>query len=62
MGITWQDMHIVNLSTGKPTLKIEGKAKVILKKILPKGFIANVQVSLTDDYPWAKAIVIIEAV
>ncbi len=62
MGISWKEMNITNLQSGKPILKIEGKAQRILKKITPKGYKARIHVSLTDDYPWAKALVMIEAV
>ena len=62
MGISWKDMHVINLKSGQPQLKLEGRAKDVLRKITPKGFIAKVNVSLTDDYPWAKSIVIIEAI
>ena len=62
MGISWKEMHVVNLKSGKPDLIIEGKAKYFLEKMTPKGFSTNINVSLTDDYPWAKAIVIIEGI
>ena len=62
MGISWREMHVTNLESGKPILKIEGKAQLILKKIIPKGYKARIHVSLTDDYPWAKALVMIEAI
>ena len=62
MGISWKEMNIINLESGKPLLKIEGKAQLILKKITPKGYKARIHVSLTDDYPWAKALVMIEAI
>ena len=62
MGISWKEMHITNLQSGKPLLKIEGKAQLILKKITPKGYESRIHVSLTDDYPWAKALVMIEAI
>ena len=62
MGISWKEMHIVNLKSGKPELIIEGTAKYILEEMTPKGFIPKINVSLTDDYPWAKAIVIIEGI
>jgi len=61
MGISWKEMHVTNLKSGKPILKIEGKAQLILKKITPKGCKTRIHVSLTDDYPWAKALVMIEA-
>ena len=62
MGISWKEMHVTNLQSGKPMLKIEGKALNILKKITPEGYKPRIHVSLTDDYPWAKALVMIEAV
>ena len=62
MGISWKEMHIVNLQSGKPELQIEGKAKDFLKYMTPHGYSAKINVSLTDDYPWAKAIVIIEGI
>ena len=62
MGISWKDMHVSNLGSGKPILKIEGKAQQILKTIIPEGYEPRIHVSLTDDYPWAKALVVIEAV
>ena len=62
MGISWKDMHVVNLKSGKPELIIEGKAKYFLEKMTPRGFSTKISVSLTDDYPWAKAIVIIEGI
>ena len=62
MGISWKEMHVVNLKSGKPELIIEGKAKYLLEKMTPRGFSTKINVSLTDDYPWAKAIVIIEGI
>jgi holo-[acyl-carrier protein] synthase len=62
MGISWKEMHIVNLRSGKPELLIEGKAKELLKHMTPEGYSSKINVSLTDDYPWAKAIVIIEGI
>ena len=62
MGISWKEMHVVNLGSGKPELIIEGKAKYFLEKMTPRGFSTKINVSLTDDYPWAKAIVIIEGI
>ena len=62
MGISWKEMHIVNLKSGKPELIIEGKEKDLLKEMNPSGHTPKINVSLTDDYPWAKAIVIIEGI
>ena len=62
MGISWKEMNITNLDSGKPILKIEGKAQYILNSITPEGLEPRIHVSLTDDYPWAKALVMIEAI
>ena len=62
MGISWKEMHIVNLTSGKPELIIEGKAKDYLLAMTPKGYIPKINVSLTDDFPWAQATVIIEGI
>ena len=62
MGISWKEMQIVNLKSGKPELVIEGKAKDWLIAMTPKGYSPKINVSLTDDFPWAQATVIIEAI
>ncbi len=62
MGISWKEMHIVNLTSGKPELVIEGKAKDYLLTMTPKGYTPKINVSLSDDFPWAQAIVIIEGI
>jgi len=62
MGISWKEMHIVNLTSGKPELLIEGKAKDFLLAMTPKGYTPKINVSLTDDSPWAQATVIIEGI
>ena len=62
MGISWKEMHIVNLTSGKPELVIEGKAKDYLLAMTPKGYTPKINVSLSDDFPWAQAIVIIEGI
>lgn len=61
-GVVWRDMEVINIKGGKPTLKLTGKAAVRLDELLPAGHVANVQLTLTDDHPWAQAFVIIEAV
>ena len=62
MGISWKEMHIVNHPSGKPELVLEGKAKDFLIAMTPKGYVPRINVSLTDDFPWAKATVIIEGI
>ena len=62
MGISWKEMQVVNLKSGKPELVIEGKAMDFLIAMTPKGYTPKINVSLTDDFPWAQATVIIEGI
>lgn len=60
-GVFWRDMEVVNLPSGKPTMKLTGGAAKILAAITPAGKTAQIHLSLTDEYPYAQAWVIIEA-
>jgi len=61
-GTFWRDMGVVNLPSGKPTMKLTGGAAEHLKRMTPDGFAAQIDLTITDDDPWAQAIVIISAV
>ena len=61
-GVFWKDMGVVNEPSGRPTLQLTGGAKEQLKRITPAGHIARIQLTITDDFPYAQAVVIIEAV
>jgi holo-[acyl-carrier protein] synthase len=61
-GVFWRDMGVVNLPSGRPTMKLTGGALERLKAITPPGHEAVIDVSLTDEGPLAQAIVIIQAV
>ncbi|MGE3146662.1 MAG: holo-ACP synthase, partial [Pseudorhodoplanes sp.] len=61
-GVFFRDMGVVNLSSGRPTLQLTGGALERLAEITPPGFEARIDLSLTDEYPLAQAIVIISAV
>jgi holo-[acyl-carrier protein] synthase len=60
-GVFWRDMGVVNLSSGKPTMRLTGGALERLAAITPSGMQAQIDLSLTDDEPQAQAIVIISA-
>lgn len=61
MGIAWKDMGVVNLPGGQPTMRLAGWAEKRLAAMTPPGHRARVHVTLTDDHPWAMAVVVIEA-
>jgi len=60
-GVHWQHMGVVNLPTGAPTLALTGGALERLRQITPVGHEARVHLTLTDDFPYAQALVMIEA-
>ncbi len=60
-GVFWCDLGVVNLPSGKPTLELSGGALIRLGEITPGGMKAQIDLTITDDYPLAQAIVIISA-
>jgi holo-[acyl-carrier protein] synthase len=61
-GVFWRDMGIVNLPSGRPTMKLTGGALKRLQAITPPGYEARIDVTVTDEGPWAQAFVVISAV
>jgi holo-[acyl-carrier protein] synthase len=61
-GVFWRDMGVVNLPGGRPSLVLTGGALARLNTLMPAGHTAQVDLSITDDFPLAQAIVIISAV
>lgn len=60
-GVYWRDMGVVNLPSGKPTMQLTNGAAAQLARMVPEGKQAVVHLTMTDEYPYAQAIVIIEA-
>lgn len=60
--VYWRDMGVVNMRSGKPTMALTGGAAERLKAMTPKGMRAQIDLTITDDFPLAQAIVIITAV
>ena len=61
-GVWWRDMGVVNLPSGRPTMKLTGGALRRLEAMTPPGHSAQIDLTITDDGPMAQAIVIISAV
>ena len=61
-GVFWSDIGVVNVPGGKPTLELTGGALRRLHEITPSNMIANIDVSITDEFPIAQVIVIISGV
>ena len=61
-GVFWRDMGVINLPGGKPSMKLTNGALKRLHEITPAGHTAQIDLTITDDFPLAQAVVIISAV
>jgi holo-[acyl-carrier protein] synthase len=61
-GVFWRDMGVVNLPSGRPTMVLTGGAAAELARLTPPGHEARIDLTITDDFPMAQAIVIISAI
>jgi holo-[acyl-carrier protein] synthase len=55
------DLRVTNLPSGQPTLALHGGALLRLQSLIPQGYAPQINLSLTDEYPYAYASVIISA-
>jgi holo-[acyl-carrier protein] synthase len=60
-GVFWRDMGVVNLPGGKPTMVLTGGAGEHLAGMIPAGHEPFIHITITDEYPYAQAFVVIEA-
>ena len=60
-GVYWKDLEVINLSSGKPTMKFHGNSKKRLESMIENKKIALINLSITDEYPYAQAILMIES-
>jgi holo-[acyl-carrier protein] synthase len=61
-GVFWRDMGVINHPGGKPGLRLTGGALRRLEELTPKGHMAQIDLTITDDFPLAQAVVVISAV
>jgi holo-[acyl-carrier protein] synthase len=61
-GVFWRDMGVSNLPSGRPTMRLTGGALRRLQEITPQGYAPQIDLTITDEYPLAQAIVVITAV
>lgn len=60
-GVFWRDMGVVNQRSGRPTMRLTGGALARLRAITPPGHLARIDLTITDEWPIAQALVIISA-
>ena len=61
-GVYWKDIGVLNLPSGKPTIKMKGGAEKKLHSLIPYKYFPLIELTMTDEYPYAEAFVIINAV
>ena len=61
-GVYWRDLGVANLRSGKPTMVLTGGAQARLAELTPEGYRALIDLTITDDFPLAQALVLITAV
>jgi holo-[acyl-carrier protein] synthase len=60
-GVWWRDMGVVNMPSGRPTMALTGGARKRLDKLTPKGWVPQIDLTITDEGPMAVAFVVISA-
>ena len=60
-GVFWKDMGVVNEPSGKPTMVLTGGARAQLDSLVPPGHKPRIHLTITDDFPYVHAVVMIEA-
>jgi holo-[acyl-carrier protein] synthase len=61
-GVWWRDMGVINLPSGRPTMQLTGGALRRLESITPAGCEARIDLTISDEWPLAQAIVVISAI
>jgi len=61
-GVFWRDLGVVNLPSGRPTMVLTGGAAQHLETLVPDGHRPDIHLTITDDFPYAQAIVIISCI
>lgn len=58
-GVYWRDLGVVNLPSGRPTMALTGGAAEHLRQLTPEGYEPRIDLTITDEYPLAEAVVVI---
>lgn len=59
--VFWRDMGVFNDAAGRPAMRLRGGAEARLAKLTPPGYISHIHLTLTDEHPYAQALVILTA-
>ncbi len=60
-GCTWADAETLTRQNGAPYVNLTGRCKMALEAMTPDGYNASLSVSLSDEFPYALAFIVISA-
>jgi holo-[acyl-carrier protein] synthase len=60
-GVYWRDIGVVHRGSGMPVLELRHGASARLAALTPQGMVARIDLSLTDEPPYAHGMVVISA-
>jgi len=60
-GVYWRDIGVVRRESGMPVLALRNGALARLMALTPPGLVARIDLSLTDEPPYAHGMVVISA-
>lgn len=58
-GMRWHDIEIFHNMDGKPIVELYGKATQIIKTKIPKNHMFKIDISITDEPPYAQSFAIL---
>jgi holo-[acyl-carrier protein] synthase len=58
-GISWQDMEVINATSGQPQMVVQGGASEIFESKIPDGSKGRIDLSMSDDNPFAVAFIVL---
>ena len=61
-GCSWIEAETLTRQNGAPYVNLNGRCKTALEAMTPDGYNASLSVSLSDEFPYAIAFIIISAV
>lgn len=61
-GVFMKSIGVINAPSGLPSLLLQDGARARLQALTPPGHTVRMHLTLSDEYPYARAFVIIEAI
>lgn len=60
-GVHFKDIEVLSNGKARPVLRLSGGALERLRALVPAGMVSRIDLSMTDELPYAQAFVVISA-